>query len=187
MAQAEPFNMPRWARIVLIGRNPKLTLLRIAVLITVVLLLRAFVLLPIWVKGPSMLPTYQENGLNFVFRLAYAFSDPKRYDVVAIRTSGTSIMYMKRIIGLPGETVGFHNGRVMINGRELDEPYMDYEKYPCDWEMPPKKLAADEYYFVGDNRTMPRELHYEGKTPRARIIGRIVLWKNLFASSSPPR
>jgi signal peptidase I len=178
----EPFSLPRWLRIVLIGRNPAFTLLRVAVLVALVFFIRAFVLLPIQVKGPSMLPTYQESGINFVNRLAYFRAKPQRGDVVAIRTSGTSIMYMKRIVGMPGETVAYHQGRVFIDGHELEEPYMNFDKYPCDWEMPPKHLAADEYYFVGDNRTMPRENHYEGKTPQARIIGKVLLCKNLFGS-----
>ena len=79
---------------------------------------------------------------------------------------------MKRIIGLPGETVAFENGRVLINGEVLDEPY---EKSPCDWNCPPVKLGPDEYYVVGDNRTMPQELHTHGGTPRYRIVGKVLL------------
>ncbi len=173
--------LPRWLRIVLVGRNPRFTLVRIAVLVAVVFLVRGFVLLPIRVKGPSMMPTYQDSGINFVNRLAYLRSEPKRFDVVAIRTSGPSIMYMKRIIGLPGETVQFKKGRTYINGTLLEEPYV---KTGCDWDSPPKSLGPDQYYVAGDNRSMPEVLHEEGRTRRERIVGRILLWKNLFASSS---
>ena len=175
------FSLPRWLLVVLVGRNPRFTLVRIAVLVAVVVFVRMFVLLPIRVKGPSMMPTYQDSGINFVNRLAYAFSEPKRFDVVAIRTSGTSIMYMKRIIGLPGETVEFHKGRAYIDGQLLEEPYV---KTDCDWESPPKSLGPDWYYVVGDNRSMPELLHEEGRTRRERIVGKILLWRNLFASSS---
>src|SRR5690242_11300667 len=92
-----------WLRVVLVGRNPRFTLVRIVVLVAVVFLGRSYIMLPIWVKGPSMLPTYQENGVNLVYRLAYARRDPKRGDVVAIRLAGESIMFMKRIVALPGE------------------------------------------------------------------------------------
>jgi signal peptidase I len=177
--------LPRWLRVVLVGRNPKITLLRIVVLVTIVFLTRAYVLLPIWVKGPSMLPTFQENGINFIYRLAYARSEPKRGDVIAIRLAGPSVMYLKRIVALPGETIAFHRGRLMINGKELDEPYMDFNNYPCDWEMPPETVGPDEYYVVGDNRTMPQAGHVQGRSDRSRIVGRVVLCKNLFASSSP--
>src|SRR4029077_2006479 len=84
---------PHWLRVVLVGRNPRFTLVRIVILVIVVFGVRQFVLLPIQVKGPGMLPTYQDRGINFVNRLAYRWSEPKRFDVVAIRTSGTSIMY----------------------------------------------------------------------------------------------
>jgi signal peptidase I len=119
-----------------------------------------------------MLPTYKENGINFVNRLAYKFSDPKRGDVVAIRLAGPSLMYMKRIIGLPGETVGFHAGHAVINGQILDEPYV---KLGCDWEHESRRLGPEEYYFVGDNRSMPQIDHTEGKAERKRIVGKILL------------
>lgn len=173
--------LPAWLRAIVIGRNPKRTFVRIVVLVTVVFLGRAYVLMPIRVKGPSMLPAYQEGGINFVNRLAYLWSEPKRGDVVAIRLAGTSIMYMKRIIALPGETIQFHDGHAYINGELLQEPYVS----DCDWEGPPKKLDSGWYYVAGDNRCMPEALHEEGKTSRDRIVGKILLCKNLFASSSP--
>ena len=81
-------------------------------------------------------------------------------------------MLMKRIIGLPGETVSFQGGQVLINGKILDEPY---QKWKCDWDMPEKKLGPDEYFVVGDNRTMPMELHTFGRVPRERIVGKVFL------------
>ena len=126
-----------------------------------------------------MLPTYQERGIKFVNRLAYLRSEPQRGDVVGVQLAGPSIMYMKRIVGLPGETVAFHNGRVVINGVMLDEPYL---KLPSDWEAPPETLTPDEYYVVGDNRSMPKELHEEGRAERWRIVGKVLLCKNLFVS-----
>ncbi len=81
-------------------------------------------------------------------------------------------MYLKRIVGLPGETVGFENGHVVVNGNVLDEPY---EKTSCDWNVPPVQLGPDEYYVVGDNRVMPAENHVFGKTTRDRILGKVLL------------
>ena len=77
-----------------------------------------FVLLPIRVEGGSMLPTYQDRSVNFVNRLAYLFHEPRRGDVVAIGLlAGEHVMYMKRVVGLPGETVAFHKGHLYINGQ----------------------------------------------------------------------
>ena len=163
---------PTWLRTVLIGRNPKRTAIRIVVLIVVSIIVFRFILLPIKVDGMSMMPAYKSSRVNFVNRVAYLFDPPARGDVVAIRTTGYSIMYMKRIIGLPGETVGFHKGRAMINGKVLDEPYV---RYSCDWELPPKRLGQNEYYFVGDNRAMPESYHYKGVASRARIVGKVLL------------
>ena len=159
-------------RALLIGRNPRLTLIRIVALVAVFGVAFGFALLPIRVTGISMLPTYPNRSLNLVNRLAYIFHEPQRGDVVSIQLTGPHGMFMKRIIGLPGETVAFVDGRVLINGKILDEPY---EKYSCDWTSPPVTLAVDEYYFVGDNRSMPIEDHEHGVKKRIFIVGKVLL------------
>ena len=164
--------LPRWVRIAVMGRNPKATLVRVAVLIVTCFIVFKFILLPIRVEGISMLPTYKDSSWNLVNRFTYLRHEPQRGDVVSIRLAGPHVMYMKRIIGLPGETVAFANGRVLINGEVLDEPY---EKSPCDWNCPPVKLGPDEYFVVGDNRTMPWQFHRFGATPRYRIVGKLLL------------
>jgi signal peptidase I len=174
------FHLPTWLHVIVIGRRPRRTLIRVVVLVAIILLVRQFVLLPIRVIGSSMMPTYPTGGVNLVNRLAYIRSSPQRGDVVAIRTSGTSIMFMKRIVGLPGETVRFHAGRLFINDALLVEPYL---KYGCDWESEPKVLGPDRYYVVGDNRSMPEQDHTEGVAVRERIVGKILLCKSLFVSS----
>ena len=164
---------PSWLRTIIIGRHPRRTLIRIVVIVVTCLLLRTFVVVPIRVSGPSMLPTYS-GGLNFVNRLAYLGHGPRRGDVVAIRLAGESILFMKRVIGLPGETVAFSNGRLLINGRLLEEPYV---KFKCNWDFVPERsrLGDDEYYVVGDNRAMPHLDHTQGAAPRERIVGKVLL------------
>jgi signal peptidase I len=176
-----------WLRTIIIGRNPKRTFIRIVVLVATCFIVKEFVLLPIRIKGPSMLPTYRDGGINFVNRLAYVWSEPKRGDVVGIRLSNASfwppsVMFMKRIVGLPGETLEFHQGHLLINGQILEEPYV---KFRWDWETAPVTLESNQYYVVGDNRSMPEVLHEEGRPRRDRIVGRILLCnKSLFASSA---
>jgi len=161
-----------WVQRVVIGRNPYITLIRIIVLVVTCLVVFKFVLIPIRVEGVSMLPTYKGGRINFVNRLAYMFHEPQRGDVVAIRLAGRHVMYMKRIIGKPGETISFHAGQTFINGQPLDEPYLKTE---WSWEAAPRQLGDDEYYFVGDNRTMPMMDHEQGKAHRERIIGKVLL------------
>lgn len=169
--------LPGWARIVLVGRNWKLTVARLVVLVLTCSVVFRFVLLPVRVEGISMLPTYRNDSVNFVNRLAYLRHGPQRGDVVGIRLSDPSIMwpslmYLKRIIGLPGETVAFVKGTVLIDGQALAEPY---EKNDCDWDLPPVKLGPDEYFVVGDNRSMPPEYHVKGKVESDHIVGKAVL------------
>ena len=165
---------PSWVRTVIIGRNPKVTLVRVAILIITCTLLFKFVLLPVRVDGPSMLPTYRERSINVINRLAYRSNEPKRGDVVAVRYTGPNMMLMKRIVALPGETIEFVNGRILINGRFLDEPYV---KNACDWNGKPEHstMRDDEYYVVGDNRSMPFEFHTQGGARRERILGKVML------------
>ena len=163
---------PSWFQAITVGRNLQYTLIRLVILVVASVIAFHIVMLPIRVTGISMEPTYKDRAINFVNRFAYWHHEPQRGDVVGIRFAGIHDMYLKRIVGLPGETVGFENGHVVVNGNVLEEPY---ETNSCDWQVPPVQLAPDEYYVVGDNRTMPAENHVFGKTTRNRIIGKVVL------------
>jgi signal peptidase I len=164
-----------WLRIAAVGRHPGTTVIRATILAAICLTFFKFVLLPIRVTGISMLPTYKDRSINFINRLAYLRHEPQRGDVVGIRlsapgdTSTPTVMYLKRIVGLPGETIAFRAGHVTINGKPLDEPY---EKWACDWNTVPVLLGPTEYYVVGDNRTMSQFDHVFGKAERYRIVGR---------------
>src|SRR5947208_24446 len=128
---------PRWVSRAIVGRNPRVTLVRVFVWVAVILVVSHFVLVPIRVEGISMLPTYKENGIKFVNRLAYVRHEPERGDIVAIKMAGPSIMLCKRIVALPGETIAFHEGHLMINGQVLEEPYLHG---PCNWELAPEQV-----------------------------------------------
>lgn len=168
-----PKPRPHWLQVITVGRNPRNTFIRIAVIIPVCYVLFHFVLLPARVDGISMEPTYHDHSVNLINRLAYLWHEPRRGDVVGVRAwAGIHVMLMKRIIGLPGETVAFDQGQVLINGQVLDEPY---EKWPSDWTLPPVKLGPDQYFIVGDNRTMPSQDHVFGRVDRNRIVGKVLL------------
>ena len=159
---------------VLIGRKPKRTLVRLVVLVVLTVLVFKFVLLPVRIEGISMLPTYRDHHLGLVSRVAYLFHEPRRGDVVAIRPEAGEHAgyYLKRIIGLPGETLAFHAGELLINGQVLEEPYL---KSPYSWEMDAVTIRPGFYYVVGDNRTMDRQDHFQGRIERGQIVGRILL------------
>jgi signal peptidase I len=163
---------PGWIGRVIVGRNPKVTLVRILIWIVVVGFGAQYVLVPIRVEGISMLDTYKDNGIKFVNCLAYVFHPPQRGDIVAIKMAGKSVMLCKRIVALPGETIAFHRGRLLINGQALEERYV---KGPCNWELAPEQVGPDEYYFVGDNRSMDFYQHDQGRARRQKILGKVVL------------
>jgi signal peptidase I len=167
-----------WLRIAVFGRNPKVTLARVVILVVTCVVVFKFVLLPIRVEGVSMLPAYNDKSVNFVNRLAYLRHEPRRGDVVGLRLGGTNVfyrapgvMYMKRIVGLPGETVAFADGHLLINGAALDEPY---EKGPCNWNFAPVTVGSNQYFVVGDNRSMPRDYHVFGKARKEQIVGKVL-------------
>lgn len=166
----QPFG---WLKTVLIGRNPRRTLGRIVMLAGVSYLVFGFVLLPIRIEGISMWPTYRDRQFNLANRLAYRWRDPQRGEVVCLALeAGRHVMYLKRVIGLPGETVEFRHGRAYIDGQPLDEPYV---RTACNWYLPPKRLGPDEFYVVGDNRGMPAALHEQGAMARRLIVGKPLL------------
>jgi signal peptidase I len=179
-ATARPVRPPAggWLRIAIIGRNPKVTIVRIAVLVVVCVVVFNFILLPVRVQGISMLPTYKDKKANFINRLAYLQHGPRRGDVVGLRLSTMStpyhapgVMYLKRVVGLPGETVAFAHGRLLIDGTALDEPYV---KAPCNWNSAPVTVGPNQYYVVGDNRSMAQEDHEHGRAEKEQIVGKVL-------------
>ena len=166
--------IPGWLRIAVIGRNPKRTLVRAVVLAIFCYVFFKFfvfrlIVLPVRIEGNSMFPTYKDRGVNFVNRLAYRHIEPQRGDIVGIRMAGPSVMLMKRIVGLPGETVAFEHGRLIINGQEIDEPYLKHRS-PAP-RLDPVTLGPDQYYVIGDNRMNSDR----GWIQRDRIMGKIIL------------
>jgi signal peptidase I len=129
------------------------------------------ILLPVRLSGISMQPTYNDGALNFANRFAFAWHPPARGDIVAIRMAGPHVVYVKRIVGLPGERVEIDAGVVMINGEPLLEPTVVYK---APWNVPAVTLGLDEYFVIGDNRAMAVQNHDFGRTTRDRIIGKML-------------
>jgi signal peptidase I len=165
-----------WLRVLTIGRRPKRTLLRLAVLVVASVVVFRFVLLPIRVMGLSMEPSFHDHAINFINRLAYVGGQPRRGDVVGIRMSTNTagplqVMLLKRLVGLPGETISFSGGQLLVNGQPQKEPYL---KLHSDWDERERLLGSNQYYFVGDNRSMPPDQHDHGMAYRSQIVGRVL-------------
>ena len=118
---------------------------------------------PVRISGESMVPNYDDGQPTVINRLAYLSNGPQRGDVVGLRVGQE--FYLKRIIGLPGERIEFLRDTVIVNGRPLKETY---PVRPLLWKLAPVQLGANDYYVMGDNRTMSKL----GPVPREQIIGK---------------
>jgi signal peptidase I len=158
-------------RRLIFGANPRHTAVRIAVLGIISFAIFKWVLLPVRAEGFSMQPTHQPGAFILVNRLAFTMRPPVRGDIVAIRLAGTRVVYVKRVMGLPGERLAIVGGLVHIDGQPLDEPYV-HARGP--WELEELTIGPDEYFVVGDNRGMNMREHALGRVDAARIVGRVV-------------
>jgi signal peptidase I len=119
----------------------------------------------------SMHPTLPEGGYYMVNKYIYYFGTPERGDIVVFRRDGaTPEEYVKRVIGLPGETIALRGGEVYINGRRLDEPYAAGRSYP---DSAPHTVEKDAYFVLGDNRLMSEDSRDFGAVPFPDIVGKI--------------
>ena len=127
------------------------------------------------VIGESMSPTL-ENGDNLIVdKLTYRFSDPKRFDIIVFPfKENRTVYYIKRIIGLPGETVQIKDGKIYINGMELEEDYGAETIADPGIASSPVTLGADEYFVLGDNRNNSEDSRRAsvGNISRDEIFGR---------------
>lgn len=157
-----------------LGARPARTALRAGVLVAGGALVFGVVLRPVRAHGVSMWPTISDGDLVFVNTLAYrGGATPRRGDIVAIRLAGPRVVYVKRVVGLPGERLRLVDGALEIDGRPIDEPYVRARQ---PWQVTEVRLGTDEYFVVGDNRGMPQHLHDFGRVARSRILGRVVRW-----------
>ncbi len=116
-------------------------------------------------------PTYKDGSFALCWRLQYFFSQPKRGDIVTVRFAGRNIMLLKRILGLPGDTIAFQSGQLYVNGKKLDEPYVVHHS---PWELPERTVKPGHVYLIGDNRGTVMKRHKFGQVEISRIIGGVI-------------
>ena len=160
-----------WIRRITLGRDPRRTLTRVAVLTGVSVVTFGWLLTPVRVSGISMEPTYHDSTLNLVNRIVYRIRSPRRGDVVAIRLAGPNVLYVKRIVALPAERISIVEGVVEINGAPLIEPYVHKRER---WNYSEVTVGPREYFVIGDNRSMKMGDHDFGRVDARRILGMLL-------------
>jgi len=151
-------------------------LVRFAIIaVAIVIPIRIFIAQPFIVSGSSMFPTFQDGQYLIVDEISYKLTDPQRDDVVIFRyPNDTTKFFIKRIIGLPGETVDINGSEVTITNKEhpegfkIDQPFVE-NKANNDTHF---ELKNNEYFVMGDNRTASSDSRYWGAVPKKLLVGR---------------
>lgn len=138
---------------------------------------RYFIAQPFIVSGDSMVPTFHDGEYLIVDELTYRFEKPKRYDVIIMRYPlEPKKFFIKRIVGLPGETLEFAGATINITAPdkkkiEVSEPYVKNQGL----DFITITLDANEYFVLGDNRASSSDSRRWGPLPAANIVGRPVV------------
>ena len=156
------------------------TILYLAILCAAVYFILHYVGQRTVVRGDSM-DTTLSDGQNLIMdKLSYHFRNPERYDIVIFpgpEEYGEHPYYIKRVIGLPGETVQIKKGKVYINGKKLKSDIYGITKYIDEPGISEEQLVLgkDEYFCLGDNRPVSYDSRYEevGSVHRSEIIGKV--------------
>lgn len=157
-------------------------LTELAVGLALALVLRLYVVNLARIKGRSMLPTLHDRDFALVWRLPYLLRTPRRGEVVICHYPGRKMKWLpflpqafvKRVIALPGDTVEWQEGVLLLNGEPLKEPYLDPARCRSLRTRPPRTLGPDEYYVLGDNRDASNDSRSVGPLRRRDIRGRVV-------------
>jgi signal peptidase I len=148
--------------------------LLVSVVIAVVVIL--FIYQPVKVEGTSMMPALVDQERIFINKFVYRFASGgiERGDMVVFWfPQDQSKSYIKRVIGMPGDTVEVQNGTVIINGRPLQESYVP-DEYRDRISTVPTKVRQDEYFVLGDHRSSSNDSRVWGMVARRFIYGKAV-------------
>lgn len=136
------------------------------VIVVVVILIRTFIITPVRVDGDSMKNTLKNGDILLLYKL----SSINRFDIIVLDEEKDNEKIIKRVIGMPGETVAIKKGKIYINDKVIDDEYAygetsDYNKVT---------LKDDEYFILGDNRLISKDSRYFGPIKENEIKGKIV-------------
>ncbi|HJN84783.1 MAG TPA: signal peptidase I [Patescibacteria group bacterium] len=145
----------------------------------IIIPIRFFLVQPFYVRGASMEPSYYDREYLLIDEISYRFAEPHRGDVIVFRyPRDTSEFFIKRIVGLPGDTVDVKGGEVIVTNEEnaagviLEEEYTDHIVTTNDTHV---KLNPDEYFLLGDNRSASLDSRSFGPVKKEYIVGKVWL------------
>ena len=152
-------------------------LIKLILFIVVLLVIMIYVFSVTQVLGNSMSPTLMDDEVLFLNKAQYRFFDIKRGDVVSLEYADTKFL-IKRVIGLPGESLEIKNNQVYINGELLEEEYLEEDlEYP-DFRLQDigyETIPDDMYFVLGDNREDSMDSREIGLVSKGKIEGRIFM------------
>lgn len=140
-------------------------------------LISHFVLQSVEVSGASMVPTLHDSDRYLLNRLVYDFRAPHRGEIVVVKDPTDGAYCVKRVVGLPGESLYFKDGRLFVNGEELNEPYLRPGTMTFTPERVQQELVVcgkDRYYVLGDNRNSSFDSRFYGPISRENIVGAVM-------------
>ena len=180
MAEFEPQtppqqeNTPRREAFAFVWETVKVVIISLAIIIPV----RYFLVQPFFVKGASMEPTFDDGNYILIDEISYRFKTPERGDIVVFRYPlDKSQFFIKRVVGLPGDTVEIKNDKVTIfnqqntNGLVLKEPYLSPDQHTLGNIK--VRLDDNDYYVLGDNRLKSSDSRFWGPVNKSLITGRV--------------
>lgn len=136
------------------------------IIILVVVCIRTFLFTPIVVDGESMVPTLSGNEIMILKKYD---TDYERFDIVVVNKSVEGDNLIKRVIGMPGETISYQNGDLYINDKIMEDPFAYGETYDFDTFS----LGEDEYFLMGDNRQISLDSRSIGIIKKREIEGTV--------------
>lgn len=150
-------------------------IISIAIAVAVAVCIRSFVFEPIFVSGDSMIPTLTDGESLAVEKVSRYSSLPARGEIVILTDPDNGETLVKRVIGLPGDTIEIKNSTVYVNEQAQTEPYVSAEPYN---DMEAATVPEDSIFVMGDNRYNSKDSRFIGPINKSYIIGRAlyVIW-----------
>ena len=139
-----------------------------------IIIIRTFIVTPIRVNGDSMNPTLKDGEIMILNKIGYSINGVERFDIVVVDYNGDKLI--KRVIGLPGESLKYENNILYINGQEVEEPYLNESTEDFNiTSFGYSKIPRDCYFVLGDNRDDSKDSRIIGCVSEKQIKGKTSL------------